>query len=59
MNWEAIGAIGETVGAAGVVLTLVYLANQTRQNIIQLEQNTLTAKAAAHIGPIKCFKRKL
>ena len=47
MNWEAIGAIGEIVGAAGVVLTLAYLANQIRQNTIQLEQNTLAAKAAA------------
>ena len=32
MNWEAIGAIGEFVGALAVVLTLVYLALQVRQN---------------------------
>lgn len=31
MNWDAIGAIGEIVGAAAVVLTLGYLAAQTRQ----------------------------
>ena len=30
MNWEAIGAIGEVVGAVGVVVTLVYLASQIR-----------------------------
>ena len=30
MNWEAIGAIGEIVGAAAVVLTLGYLAIQVR-----------------------------
>jgi hypothetical protein len=30
MNWEAIGAIGEVVGAAGVVATLLYLAVQVR-----------------------------
>ena len=47
MNWEAIGAIGELVGAAGVILTLGYLAYQIRQNTIQLEQSTLAAKAAA------------
>ena len=47
MNWEAIGAIGEIVGAAGVIATLVYLAYQIRQNTTQLEQNTLAAKAAA------------
>lgn len=32
MNWEAIGAIGEVVGAIAVVLTLLYLATQLRQN---------------------------
>ncbi len=30
MNWEAIGAVGEVVGAVGVVVTLVYLASQIR-----------------------------
>ena len=30
MNWEAIGAVGEIVGAAAVVLTLGYLAAQVR-----------------------------
>ena len=32
MNWEALGAIGEIVGAVVVVLTLGYLAVQMRQN---------------------------
>ena len=32
MNWEAIGAIGETIGALAVVVTLAYLAVQIRQN---------------------------
>ena len=32
MNWDAIGAVGEIVGAAGVVFSLVYLAIQIRQN---------------------------
>jgi len=32
MNWEAIGAVGEVVGAAGVIATLAYLAHQIRQN---------------------------
>ncbi|MBM89205.1 MAG: hypothetical protein CMQ41_12590 [Gammaproteobacteria bacterium] len=30
MNWEAIGAVGEIVGALAVVITLVYLASQVR-----------------------------
>jgi hypothetical protein len=32
MNWEAIGAVGETVGALAVLVTLIYLAMQIRQN---------------------------
>ena len=30
MNWEAIGAVGEVVGAAGVIGSLLYLAVQIR-----------------------------
>jgi hypothetical protein len=49
MEWsiQDLGAAGEFVGAIGVVITLVYLAYQIRQNTVQLEQNTLAAKAAA------------
>ncbi len=36
MNWEAVGAIGETVGAVGVIITLIYLATQLRQNTLAL-----------------------
>ena len=32
VNWEAIGAVGEILGAAGVIITLAYLASQIRQN---------------------------
>ena len=32
MNWDALGAIGEIVGAIAVVATLAYLAVQIRQN---------------------------
>jgi heme/copper-type cytochrome/quinol oxidase subunit 1 len=32
MNWDAIGAIGEIVGAAAVVFFLIYLAVQLRQS---------------------------
>ncbi len=32
MNWDAIGAVGELVGAAAVIASLVYLAVQIRQN---------------------------
>lgn len=41
MNWDAISAVGKLVGAAGVILTLVYLA-------IQIRQNTAAVKGATH-----------
>jgi hypothetical protein len=36
-NWEAIGAVGETLGAVGVIATLVYLARQIRENSQQMK----------------------
>ena len=42
MNWEAIGAIGEILGALGVVITLAYLATQ-------IQQNTLTSKVESKL----------
>ena len=32
MNWDAIGAVGELLGASAVLVTLIYLAVQIRQN---------------------------
>ncbi len=32
MNWDAISAIGEIVGAVAIVITLIYLAVQIQQN---------------------------
>ncbi len=32
MNWDAIGALAELAGATAVVITLIYLALQLRQN---------------------------
>ena len=36
MNWDAIGAIAELVGALAVVLTLAYLARQIKQNSLSM-----------------------
>ena len=41
MNWEAIGAIGEVAGAAGVIITLAYLAIQIRQNTRAIRLSTV------------------
>jgi hypothetical protein len=42
MNWEALGAIGEMVGAVAVVVTLGYLA-------VQIRQNTRSVRAASRL----------
>ena len=44
MNWEAFGAIAEMIGGIAVLVTLVYLALQVRQNSVLLEQSTKTAR---------------
>ena len=41
MNWEALGAIGEIVGAVALVVTLGYLA-------LQIRQNTQVLRSATH-----------
>jgi hypothetical protein len=41
MDWNAIGAIGEVAGAIAVVITLLFVAKQLREN-------TKSTNAAAH-----------
>ena len=36
MNWAALGAIGEIIGAGAVVVSLLYLAGQVRDNSRQM-----------------------
>ena len=48
MNWDAIGAIAETLGAVGVIASLVYLATQIRHSRDQMSQNTRAMQAGAH-----------
>jgi hypothetical protein len=47
MNWTAIGAIGEMLGAAGVIITLIYLARQVRQNTRATRLSTSHSIASA------------
>ena len=37
INWDAVGAIAETLGAIGVVATLLYLARQFRQSLLDAD----------------------
>ena len=33
VNWEAVSAIGQVVGATAVVISLIYVANEVRSNL--------------------------
>jgi hypothetical protein len=46
MNWNAIGAVAELVGALGVVASLAYLAVQIRQNTHHIDFNTRAIRAS-------------
>ena len=47
MNWDAIGAVAELLGAIGVIASLIYLARQIGQSTTQMKQNTKTLELAA------------
>ena len=48
MDWIAVGALAELVGAVAVVLTLVYLAEQVRNNT-RMARSAATAEAVAAV----------
>ena len=55
MNWEAIGAVGEIVGAIAVIATLIYLA-------IQIKGSARAARSAAVTDattPMQAFYQEL
>ncbi len=47
MTWEAIGAIGEIVGAAAVLLTLIILVFQMRANTRTMQESNRLERASA------------
>jgi len=56
MNWEAIGAVGEIVGAIAVVATLAYLAAQIRQNTRQSEIQTSNLRQSIYAATGQSFR---
>ena len=40
MNWDAIGSIGELIGAIAVVITLIFLTVQLKQNTRSIRAST-------------------
>jgi len=51
MNWEAIGAVGEVLGALGVIATLGYLAVQIRQNTRSIKDSAFQ-EIASSVGEL-------
>lgn len=49
MNWEAVGAEGEILGAFAVIITLGYLAVQVRQNTRAMQASARVALHDAHM----------
>lgn len=50
MNWDAIGAVAESIGAIGVIGSLFYLSSQIRENSRHLKAgafNTVTEASAS------------
>lgn len=52
MNWDAIGAIAETLGSVGVLISLFYLASQIRLNTRQI-------KASIESDQLSAFERNI
>jgi len=50
MNWDAIGAVGEVVGALAVVVSLIYLAGQIRHNNHLAQNNSLQSVLASEMN---------
>jgi len=49
MNWDALGAVSEMVGAAGVIITLGYLAVQIRRsNLLSTAESNRFSYTAAN-----------
>ncbi len=47
VNWEALGASAELIGAIAIFVSLVYLAVQIRQNTLMIAENLKANRLAA------------
>ena len=47
MDWDAVGALGEILGAIAVIASLFYVAYQVRQNTEQNKLNTVSMQSAS------------
>jgi hypothetical protein len=49
MNWDAVGAVAESLGALGVIATLIYLAIQVKHSQKATEANTRQIRGQAFV----------
>ena len=47
MNWDALGAVAELLGAVGVIATLLYLARQIGQNSLMMRATIKQEQSSA------------
>lgn len=57
MNWDAVGALAELLGAIGVIVSLVYLSVQIRQNTRQIGEHSRELRIAALDAIASSFSR--
>lgn len=57
MNWDAISAIGEIIGAVAVVVSLIYLGIQIQQNTRQVSISIKAAELSVIEGNIDSANR--
>ncbi len=50
MNWDAIGAVGEVLGAVGVLITLIYFGFQLRKTQKTMEISSFSATSDAQFA---------
>jgi hypothetical protein len=57
MNWDAVGATAELLGAIGVIISLAYLATQIRQNTRQIGEHSRELRISAIDSIASSFSR--
>ena len=57
MNWDAIGAIAEALGALGVILTLIYLIRQIKQNTAATRSSAAASYSQASMSIANLLSR--
>jgi len=53
MNWDAISAVAEILGAIGVIVSLLYLAVQTRKNTKEVARSNSRQTYADHATALR------